>query len=391
MKRLIIIFSLICSVNAHSQQRQETYSTINASTTLTKPGTDYWASGGSNLCDQRNGAYGYINPAGPGPNLNTVYAEFGQWSSMDFYYDPNIKYAGQTIIPSFLSFALPQKWGSVSLEFWNYYDSRMTARMERTTINHPEGTGEYIESVSRYKLSILSGTIAYPISPYLSVGMTAGLSWLKHHDKMISSELKGNGYGYSLILGLIFNPVDNFKFGFVIRHFSDIEYKATLKDAPELIFQPDMDPDLSEQDGNLQTGIPDSRIKFKADFPFEVETGISFRLNRAMVLSGKIGIQHWTIDMEEKVDLVNYHFGARLPLISFIDLSLGFFTEKDLLRNYSWYYPDRDRNYLTLGLNLRPVHFFRVSLNYLDSKILASKDRKVYCPQYFSGGVAVQF
>jgi hypothetical protein len=114
MRFITVFIILLIALNAFSQKRiDQTYDMSVYTTGLTKTGTDYWAAGGSDLNNYENGTNGFINPSCTGLQKRIVYAEVGQWSSIDFSEDSQM--AGHTVLPAYTSFSMPYKKSVLSV------------------------------------------------------------------------------------------------------------------------------------------------------------------------------------------------------------------------------------------------------------------------------------
>ena len=385
---LIIFFLEVVYIQAQIrfEDREQTYIFTSS---FTKIGSDYWASGGAAISEYKGSAAAINNPAGLYYNKFNTCTEFGKWSTSDWIAD--FKRNGHYVLPSYISIGIPFKKFMTAIGYSNYYHSILKARMEITTLEQPQGTGRYIDAEKTIRLSTFFGSCNYLPNERVSFGLTIGLNHLAHKDKIHKIEASGESLGYSLITGIILRPIKNLKIGYKFTYVSDVKYDIVIEPEPEVLVQVNADSNVSRNNPNISSNYLQNSFPYIAKFPYLFETGLSYNIFKFITLLGKVELQKWRYDENETIDVVNYHLGSRFHVSNRFILSIGYFTqyEPGEYDYISYVYPDQ--KFITFGVSLRLIDSLSATACILDSHILKESDRvNKYLQTYYSFGMSLR-
>jgi hypothetical protein len=288
---------------------------------FTKIGVDAWSAGGSSIAEHGIPTGAFNNPAVINYDELTLYAEFGKRLNTKGLYD--FDFDGQFIAPAYVSAAKPFGNWNIGLGYMNYYDLALKNQYKITTIEHPEGTGEFFNSETNIHLYTFFGAGSYSFNEHISVGLTLGLNYLNQYDKIWKSSAEGTGFGALFIFGVLFSPVNNFSIGTNLKFLTDIDYEMKLNEN-DIFF----DPDTTYQ-GNIVARNPE-KYPYSADFPWTFEIGINYKPVPFVKLMAMLEYQDWS-DVTDYIDNeVQIHLGAEISTFQSLAFRLGYFTMNDM-------------------------------------------------------------
>ncbi len=231
------------------------------------------------------------------------------------------------------------------------------------TVEHPEGTGEFLEaSLERRQIS-LGLALATSWGEHFHLG--GGVEWRRSSvsDRLSISVAEGHADGVRLSIGTIFQ-ISQWYLGIVAQS----KYKATgdasLKDNAPLV-RIDVPP---EQRGNYELINPASA----EEFPFSNEEPAAIRFGVATPYA--FGRLRFSADAEYKdfestvpIERWQFYGGGSVKLTSNFNLGLGAFTFR---KDYSAYIEGPDSEiFWTVGGSLE-FSQFRFSGSFMDSDLL---------------------
>ncbi len=350
------------------------YPTWISNMSFTKIGIDNWAAGGAIISENKISTSPLTNPAALTVNKFGLYVEFGKWSTSEWLED--IKINGHYVIPAFASLAFPFKKLTLCFGYMNYYQLQSKMKMMIRTVSQPEGTGEHFEAKTNIRLNTFFSAVSYAPDEKISLGLTVGLNYLIHEDKIWTSTGDGDGFGLILITGLLIKPFPKFSFGYNLKYLTAINYDMVLHAKEQLI---DLDPDVYGNNEIILAELSRDPFPYLAKFPLVFETGFMYQLFSFLSLHVKVEMQKWpTSSSYEGEDIVNYHLGSRFSALKWLDLSIGYFTQDKLFS-----FPDvafYDQKFLSTGLRIHINNSISLSAFILDSHLL--KEKK-YADKYY--------
>ncbi|MDZ7260670.1 MAG: hypothetical protein ONB05_00925, partial [candidate division KSB1 bacterium] len=244
---------------------------------FTKLGVTNIARGGASVAELGCPIAAFSNPAGLSSDKVIIYFEAGKRFAADWLYD--LKWDNQFILPAYATIVKPMKRGSISIGYLNYYSLRRELEMEITTISQPEGTGEMLTATTEMNVHSLFCAGSYCLNPMSNVGLTIGLNYLRHQDKMYHRSIaKGQGFGFQLIVGGLLTPIEKLKLGAAFRYATGINYDMKME-GRVLLVQIDVDSSVWGNNPNINASFTTISFPFTAEFPWSLEIGMSYELS----------------------------------------------------------------------------------------------------------------
>ena len=389
-KILVLIISwgffLLYQNTGYSQgtrQFPSRYPTWISNVSFMKVGIDNWAAGGAALAEDRLSTSPFTNPAALAVDKFGLYAEFGKTTTSEWII-ADIKVNGQYVLPTFAAAVFPFKKLALSLGYMNYYQFQYKIRMAVSTISNPEGTGEYTEAKRNIKLHSFFSALSYAPGDKISLGLTAGLNYFTHDDKISTFTTAGDGFGLSVIAGLLIKPFPQISLGYNLKYLTDIKYDMIFRSTENLNTVIHHDPEIYGNNDMIIGQLSDEHFPFIAEFPFVFETGLKYQPFSTLSFYGKVEMQKWSSSSSyDGEDIINYHLGSKVDALKWLNLSFGYFTQDRL-----FYFPEAelyDQKFLSTGLRMQINESFAISACILDSHLL--KEKK-YADKYFQTYVA---
>jgi hypothetical protein len=288
---------------------------------FTKIGVDAWAAGGASIAEYGIPTGAFNNPAGIDYDELTLYAEFGKRLNTKWRCD--FDFDGQFIMPAYVSAAKPFGNWNIELGCMNYYDFVLKNQYEITTVEHPEGTGEFFNFEKNINIYSFFGAGSYTFNEHISLGLTVGLNYLNQYEKLPGSTAEGNGFGALFSFGVLFSPVNNFSIGTNLKFLTDIDYD--MKSNENVIL---FDPDTTDQVNIV--AIDSKKYPSSAKFPWTFEIGINYKPVPFVKLLAMLEYQDWS-DVTDNIDNeVQIHLGAEISTFQSLAFRLGYFTMNDI-------------------------------------------------------------
>ncbi len=366
----------------NAKQFPSPYPTWISNVSFTKIGIDNWAAGGAMLADAKLSTSPFANPAALSVNKLGFYTEFGKTSTSEWMED--IKVNGQYVLPAFAAVVFPFKKFALSLGYMNYYQFQYKIRMEILTISEPEGTGEYTEAKRNIKLHSFFSALSYAPDDKISLGLTAGFNYFTDDDKISTFTTAGDGFGLSVIAGLLIKPFPKISLGYTLKYLTDINYDFVERSAENLNTVIHLDPEMSGNYETIIAQLSNEHYPYIAEFPLVFETGLMYQPFSRLSLYAKVEAQKWSSSSSyDGEDIINYHLGSKFNVSKWLSMSVGYFTQDQL-----FYFPEAElynQKFLSTGLRMQINESFAISACILDSHLL--KEKK-YADKYFQTYVA---
>jgi|GEM_PF-2358703 len=270
-----------------------------------------------------------------------------QW---DYYKMPNwwanIEHRRiHNVYPQSVGLVMPFNNVRLGLGFSQRYNSQLDcAKMEIFTIDHPEGTGEFIHPIRYVRVFSYAGNLSYAIKPFasrkntISMGLQGNYNTLYINDTMylddetIYQEIENSTDNISWKAGILYDRAGRIQIGLFYEKnsFFDDEYI------------------IDELVGEVREKIPDKMI-----------LGLTCSLNQNITLSTEIAKVYRSNvnDFNSLSDSYDISFGISWDIGERITCSLGFLSTPHLYKNYIEFNYNYYGQYLLGGINLRFDHF----------------------------------
>ncbi|HTK81196.1 MAG TPA: hypothetical protein VL633_02800 [Bacteroidota bacterium] len=303
-----------------------------------KPGSEYWASGGAGIASAGLPSSALSNPAALHFSSLGFYAEASQRFSTKWL--AGIDYDGQTIVPSFVGVGFKAGSASLSFGYANTYDFKWSYSAIETTPQYPNGTGRTFDFDRTVKLHSFFGSAGYQYDEHLAVGITVGIHYVHLHD-IVLTDLSADGGGF----GVLITPAFIFSASEKVRIGGAVHYESTTT--------------FFESYGLTET------YAFVARFPWTADLGIAWKLTPNFEIMLSTEYQHWTDMSNNFNNLVQIHIGTDIGIADRLRLRTGFFTQQSP-GTYG------TENFLTAGFTWKMTDAFLLSVNGMDSHLVSN-------------------
>ena len=322
-------------------------------------GTRFWASGGAGLADPNNVEVLLYNPAHQTINDNKILMGGMKQFSHTFYKNETseMKLGSKWLIPSYLLFSHRFTFGQLFLGYQTVYNFKKESKLEVATLEHPEGTGEYVTDYEDQTLQNFFIGFSRSVLRALDFGIKVGL--LRHHftGKMHKTEIKSDAaYSYALNLGLNYKANDFFHTALVFQYFEPMEFKTHLE-AP---FYVDSTADYEYV-----------MIEVTRDFrlPWMLDLGFYFKPSHFLQFMFKIEYQEWENISKYYENRLQLAFGTRLHHENW-QFSAGAFTCGKFPTNKNGL---EDTPFLTAGMSYQIKPGILISMSAVSNGIFSKK------------------
>ncbi len=307
---------------------------------FTPIGTSFWASGGAGIANPNNAEALFYNPAWSAKTKYTVLIgglrQFEKRFALIENLDVNI--GGGWLLPSYSLLARRFESGLLFLGYQNIYDFKKKFKTEIVTVEHPEGTGEFLTNTEEQTLQNFFVGFNRALVAHLNVGIKVGL--LRHHlsgeigQRKIDSKV---GYSYALDLGIIYEVGDQGHVALVYRYFDPLKYTIKME-APRF---------LNDSD-SIEWVVTEIEQPFR--LPWFLDLGVYFQPLRHLRVMLKLEYQEWKKVSKYYDNRLQLAVGATVTPNEHWKINFGAFT--------SGQYPEEDNGiedtpFVTAGINYR--------------------------------------
>ncbi len=344
----------------------------------TRSGVQFWSSGGAGIAESGLPTASFSNPASLDANMVTLYAEAGKRFAADWVDD--LEFDGQWIVPGFLAVSFPAGPLGVSLGYANQYDLHLTVPpIPITTPQAPEGTGGFFSAERNLRSSVFFGSLRYGITDGISVGLTAGRTWVSLSDRISNVSAQGNGYGFLLVAGGLAQITPEVSIGAALTTTSRVTVESSYLSPPVL--------EPRGADSLVYAQLPGT-YAFIAAYPWIAEAGGYWKVSRNVECMASIEYQRWSRVDAGFDNLWQIHVGTAISVVPELSLRLGLFTQSDPNESNQSYL---NQVFLTIGLEHHFSEHLTLSGSVLDSHLFSTsgllptfensskKFRQTYC------------
>jgi hypothetical protein len=378
MKKLVLFFLLIFSINSLAQRSNE----FNLILFPQGYGIKFLNSSGTSSIFNDVSNLGFMNPASISEFENHSLCISYQFnSSIDEAWIADI---GTSRVYNFYpqSFAGIVKWNDFTfgLGFGQHYNgTKDFDPMPVTTFQQPDGTGEFIDiieenSINNYSLSVAYSLIKLFESTFnINLGLRYSLNRLHQYVKLWDTEVNSTGYYSSFGLGLTseFNIDAERKLTTGIFFESENKFKANLEyERPPILY--DIDPIDSNRIYAI-TSSPDILYNTPSELSFDLVVDAAEELKFLTKLTSVF----WATGADNLKDQIEFSFSAVYKINEMFSPSLGFYmTDCEYTDNfYSRLNEGLNALFMTAGLKFNYA-IFSADLAIADSHLFSGDFRK---------------
>ena len=257
---------------------------------------------------------------------------------------------------------LPFKRLAIGFGFSQRYNSILDfGKMERTTIENPEGTGEYISASESDRATAYSCLLSYSFEnatnnhDRLSLGIQCNYNQLNVKDRMFHSSLKVKTDNFGWTGGMHYQASDRLQFGIFYERnpvFRDrIKYQGK-----ELLTQIDHDPASTGNNQNMNTDLV-TEINLEGKLPDKLHAGVLYKLNSFLKISFEMTRIYWNQLSDNSKNQINLSAGLTNDIAKHMSFSVGLLsTDRQYNKiNYTSYKIDNKLYglFLLIGFNLQ--------------------------------------
>ncbi len=276
-------------------------------------------------------------------------------------------------LPQSIGIVFPFKNFRLGLAFNQKYNS--SAEFDRipiTTVEFPDGTGEYYKPIMETKVLSYSVSASYRFdnifieNSSLALGARLTRNSLDYHEELLSYSFNVNSENYNWAFGVLFNHVldNNKSFSAGILYESNINMKET-------IFHSD-----KNLNGNPNFSASQFSLVYSANFPAKVSFDFSADFINNISLYSTVNYLLWSdvhtnLKNQFEFSLTGlYHFNENLKA------SFGFFTtDRNYEENILGLNEKLRAVYLLAGINYK-ISLFNFGLSIADSHLFSDEWRK---------------
>ncbi|MBI2430257.1 MAG: hypothetical protein HYV29_15950 [Ignavibacteriales bacterium] len=217
--------------------------------------------------------------------------------------------------PSFFSVAYGDERMNYGFSYFRQFSQYIQSDpIPMTTVDQPEGTGEFLQFSTDVDIQSYAGTAQYALSNKIGIGMTVGGNYLTNRDELGRNYVTVSGWSFLAITG-VHAKFDELTVGASVRYsspFSSWNEETKLKLIRVL-----------EPTGEIIT------TKYFARLPIVYQVGISYQIQPSFRISVSDEIQDWSFVGLQYKEISNIHIGITATVSEYLDLLLGYSEQFD--------------------------------------------------------------
>ncbi len=322
-------------------------------------GVDYWAGGGAGIADANNAEVLFYNPAWKARTKYTFLLGGVRQFEKRFFLDQNleVKMGSLWLLPSHLLLARQFNRVTLFLGYQNIYHFKQKFRMQIATVEHPEGTGEFISNTEDQNIQNFFVGVNRQIFSRLSLGAQVGLARFYFSGRMGYGKIISDpAYSYTLNFGLNYEMNDRIQFALAYRYFEPLTYKFKLS-AP-LINNADSIVYISKE----------SKRPFR--LPWFLDFGFHLKPADFLDVMFKVEYQEWQKIASYYPNRLHMAFGASVKAAERWQVRLGAFTGGRFPETKNGL---EDTPFLTVGTKYRLISGLTISVSALSNIFFIKK------------------
>lgn len=337
-----------------------------------RPGVQAYMQGGAYAATSGSVTSMLFNPAGLAEVQGRLMMNVeGGWSSEGEYAPAYDLDASSQFIP--LQFAGVTWKAKSKLSIGVFYSRPTHYRLELepipiTTVDHPDGTGEFMEWSMEREQTSLGLVLATALSEQLVVG--GGLEWRRAivRDQLSSTIFEGKADDFRYSFGMILK-VHDWNIGVAAQSRYKSSGHAKLKSSPRLGVVDDVDPPPGTGGNNQLPSLETDTFPFSSIEPSTFRFGIMtpYALDR---LRFSFDLEYKDFEDADLIEPWQYYGGVSLKLTPHAHVSFGAFTFSNNYRKFID--GPASETFLTVGGEIE-LSRLRFSVNFIDGDLLADE------------------
>jgi hypothetical protein len=312
------------------------------------PGADYLGSGAAGVAETGLAVAAFVNPAG-------ISSASPSWYLESAWRDRSNEYLGFTndrafLLPSFASIGIPLTFGSLQLGYAHpYYQNLSLPGIPVTTVDHPDGTGQFMTYVTHTEIHTAFAGIGISPLPSYSIGVSMGIDYVHRRSLMGSTtEVEVKGARFRSAVGVIAHPSTTTNVALAIRYASakNLDLSGTFYDV-----------------GNPLALIP----RYEARSPLEIDLGGAVVVSAWLTLLASAQLEDWSNVISGSHSIWQVRFGAEFPVFPSTVIRAGFFTQYSPIGGLADYF---DQRFITLGCSTSVTSNLQLFVSLITSELL---------------------
>jgi hypothetical protein len=309
-------------------------------------------------------------------------------AGISYQYTSNLKEAwiadiGMKRIYNFFpqSFGAVAKYGNFSFGLGlgqKYNGTKEFGKIPITTIEHPDGTGEFIELREKTTIQSYSLSAAYSLSEIsksdfdINIGLRYSLNYLRHSMYILYNNINAKEYFSSFSFGItsLFN-LDEQRF---------LQFGLSYEISNELNTILQIDTDLQvTPDPNIRTTYDLYPLELSYKSPSELNFNIALDATNDLKFLGGLHTVLWSDQNGNYKNQVEISFSTLYRFSEMIRASAGFYLNDFGYKNEYLFFPELNSEFnvlfITTGFNIE-FQGFSVDLAVADSHLFSGDFRK---------------
>lgn len=324
---------------------------------LSKIGVASWLAGNSGVTDEGFLSASFNNPGAFRLESLKASIEF-TYRAKTRYFDV-MDYDG-IVYPSFVSVGYGDRQMSVGITYAQYYSQYLESDgVEITTVDQPEGTGEFLTITEDIKIHSFAATLQYTFLENIGIGGTLGANYLMNRDEVWKTYFSTSGWSLLGVAG-IYATFDDLSFGASVRYSSPFSMSEAETNSKLRVINPITNSEIT--------------TKYFARLPIVYQVGMSVQALPFLKISISEELQKWTFVHPSYENISNFHVGIAASPIDNIDLLFGHSEQFDPQSEQT------DQIFFTAGINIR-VEQLLLTIGITDSDLFSPTRRTVYFSQ----------
>ncbi len=291
----------------------------------------------------------------------------------------------QVDLPQSLGLVIPYKSLRFGIGLSQRYNSFMDlGKIAVTTIENPEGTGEYFTASKTNVVSCYSSLFSYSLpdilyqNDLLNLGLQINYNKLDVKEQIYHSYAKAKTNDISWTLGIGYRPSKNVKFGVFFEKGSIFKDKIKLE-GDDMLVQIDVDSSIAGNNENINAYLTTETFKLEGRTPDKLHIGASYIFNPLIEISMDITYIFWSQISDNSKNSIDFSGSAIANITRQLSFSVSFLSTGRYYDKETDKYFNTNENlygfYILGGLNFK-YSFFDLDIAYANNTIISGEWRK---------------
>lgn len=337
---------------------------------LTRLGVSSRGSGGTGVAEAGLPDAPLTNPGALFTEGVSFYAEGASRAATTYVAGLGID--GTTALPSYVCLSAGLASFTAAAGYAETYDHRLTSGpIEVTTVDRPDGTGEFYTMENRRRVTTAFGALSYRFTGTFSAGVTARYSTATLQDKLWNARAEARGNGWGITAGVLVRPFDHLQVGLSASYVERMELPYTVS-AGLLVLE---DPTMK---GNGRITAVSVQPRLFALEPVVVRLGASMELTPSLAFLYAVEHTGWAAVADGRTgDSYDVAAGLRFIAAPWLTLRAGLFHHPDPpvpSSNYFFTNGQYDQDLFSAGAELTLFDGLRLSAAVTQCFLSTTKD-----------------